>query len=99
MAPWFGPNSFPYNSTAGAVGTPRKTCPHGASSTRGVHGPFSAHPAQKQNPPPLQLDDEEIKPEVVTGSTPRPAASPAPSQLARPPPHCPQGFAKLLFTS
>lgn len=48
------------------------------------------HPAQKQTPPPLQLDDEEMKPALMTGSAPHPAASPEPSQLARPPPIAPR---------
>lgn len=62
---------------------PQDLPPCGASCMHGVHRPFSVHHAQKQNPPPLQLPDEEMKPVLMTGSTPYPAISPALSPISQ----------------
>lgn len=75
--------SFLYNNTVGAVGTPQ-TCPHHASCKNRMHRPFFTCPAQKQNSPPLQLDEASTH-----QSLPQPVASPVPSQLPRSPPMLP----------
>lgn len=63
----------------------------------GVHRPFSVHHAQKQNPPPLQLPDEEMKPALMTGSTPRPAISPALGPISQTTLPLPPGICQALL--